>query len=362
MPRHLVLHIGLPKTGTTSIQRVLITKRDDLREQGYFYPRVKEGGVPQFLHKVERGGRAVQFWRELKAEIDDLPQDVSTVILSNEQCSVAFRDTKLIGSLHDRLADRFTSIRVAVYLRRQDLHAASVFAQRLRTGRQVAPPDLASFAAEMAPFHDYEALLSRWAEVFGEAAMMPRIYARDCLPGGDVVRDFLELCGLDAEWAAQRSALQVNPSMNMEGQAMLVAIGRWEQQQPKTSQMDAAEWAELATMITRCCRGRGWRPHQVEAAAYLAHFTDSNEAVRRRWFPERATLFDTDMRDLPETPLVFPEHPAPESAYAVIVDALRVMQEKSRASAKQERRQDRRSKRAQRSARKAGKISSDAAG
>ena len=352
-----MLHIGLPKTGTTSIQRLLTTKRDELREQGYVYPRVKEGGVPQFLHKVELAGRAVPFWRELKAEIDSLPEDGTTVILSDEQCSWSFRDTRLIGSLYDRLADRFASMRIVVYLRRQDLHAASLFAQRLRVGR-TEPPDLTSFADEMAPVHDYDALLSRWAEVFGEASIMPRLYARDCLPGGDVVRDFLEVCGLGAEWAAQHSVLQTNRSMNIEGQTLLLALGRWLQQQPASTQVDTTEWAELATVVTRCCRGRGWRPHRAEAAAYLAHFADTNEAVRRRWFPERATLFDMDMGDLPEAPLVLPEHPSIETAYAVIVDAMRVAQERQKASVKKERRQHRRSKRAKRNARNARKNTS----
>jgi hypothetical protein len=350
-----VLHIGLPKTGTTSIQRMLGTQRGALRERGYYYPSPTEGAVPQFLHKVHRGAGAGAFWRSLTEEMAGLPQHDGTVILSGEQCSLSLRDESDVAALHARLADHFTSMRVVVYLRRQDLHAASLFAQALRLGR-VAPPDLASFGTEMAPVHDFEALLGRWAAVFGEAALVPRIYARDCLPDGDVVRDFLQVCGLDATWAAQHAAAHNNPSMNLAGQSFLLGIGGWLQAQSGGGAIDGGTWAGLAALATRGCPGRGWRPFQAEAASYLAGFAASNEAVRRRWFPGRDSLFDMSMSELPvaaELPTVPPD---PETAYAIIMELVRGMQDtkKGTVSTKAEENRQRRVMRAERRARKAG--------
>jgi hypothetical protein len=334
-----VLHIGLNKTGSTSIQRVLGTNRRELRDRGFYYPAITEGTVPQNLHRLGPGVRIDRFWEELAIEIAAVPQDGSTVILSAEQCARALRDPAEVAALHARLADHFTNIRIVLYLRRQDQHAASMFAQRLRTGH-VAPPDLAAIGESMAPLHDYNALLTKWAAVFGEAAMIPRIYARDCLPGGDVVRDFLELCGLDPAWVAERSDLQTNPSMNLEGQVFLLGIRRWLQLQSGGARIEPTEWATLSAVATRCCPGRGWRPDRAEAAAYLAEFADSNEAVRRRWFPERATLFDPDMSGLPDTPLVLAPHPAPETMYAAIMDLLGAAQERTKATGKKKKKKE----------------------
>jgi hypothetical protein len=321
VPRYLVLHIGLPKTGTTSIQRTLATNRPALRAHGFYYPRLSGGAVPQFLHRAGGSRRVGQFWRELRDEVASLPQDGSTVILSAEQCSLKLTEPDDVAALHARLVDFFTAMRVVVYLRRQDLHAASLFAQRLRLG-VVEPPDLASLAAEMAPMHDFNALLARWSEVFGLAAMVPRLYERDLLPGGNVVRDFLEVCGLDMAWAAQHAAAEINPSMNLEGQTFLLGIGGWLLRRSGGAAIDSADWTKLAALATRCCPGRGWRPCQAEAAAYLAGFADSNEAVRQRWFPARTSLFNMDMRDLPEVPLLPAAQPALETAYAAIMDQL----------------------------------------
>ena len=52
----MVLHVGLPKTGTTYLQAVLAHHRDALREAGVLYPFVKPQAM--FLGAVEvRGSR-----------------------------------------------------------------------------------------------------------------------------------------------------------------------------------------------------------------------------------------------------------------------------------------------------------------
>ena len=52
----MVLHVGLPKTGTTYLQAVLAHHRDALREAGVLYPFVRPQAM--FLGAVEvRGSR-----------------------------------------------------------------------------------------------------------------------------------------------------------------------------------------------------------------------------------------------------------------------------------------------------------------
>jgi hypothetical protein len=53
--------------------------------------------------------------------------------------------------------------------------------------------------------------------------------------------------------------------------------------------------APLLTMLAARFAGRGRRPPRAEAERFLAGFEASNEAVRRRWFPQRAVLFDRDL-------------------------------------------------------------------
>ena len=55
----VVLHVGLPKTGTTYLQEVLARHRDALREAGVLYPFVKPQAM--FLGAVEVRGSHEKF-------------------------------------------------------------------------------------------------------------------------------------------------------------------------------------------------------------------------------------------------------------------------------------------------------------
>ena len=58
-PTRVVLHVGLPKTGTTYLQAVLAHHRDALREAGVLYPFVKPQAM--FLGAVEVRGSHEKF-------------------------------------------------------------------------------------------------------------------------------------------------------------------------------------------------------------------------------------------------------------------------------------------------------------
>jgi hypothetical protein len=62
VPVSVVLHVGLPKTGTTYLQRLLADHRDGLREAGVLYPFVRPGAM--FEGAVEVRGSAAKFGLE----------------------------------------------------------------------------------------------------------------------------------------------------------------------------------------------------------------------------------------------------------------------------------------------------------
>jgi hypothetical protein len=333
MTRTLVLHIGLPKTGTTAIQRTLASRRRALAARGICYPVSAGGAVPVFLHRaalagsVARGrhGQAVaRFAESLCSEIAGLPAEMGTVILSAEQCSLHLQTRAQIGQLHALLAPHFTAMRVVIYLRRQDALAASLYAQMLRRGIMELP-QLGDPRPPLDGLYDYATLMDNWAWVFGADAMVPRIFARDRLPDGDVVRDFLALCGVDGMQAA-RARGDVNPSMNAQGQALMLAVGRVMQHQCATQQERSEFSARLAGIVTRLYAGRGWQPSRAAAASFMARYADGNELVRREWFPQQASLFDMDFSVLPEIEVALDTQEVADAACAVIVQLLRETQ------------------------------------
>src|SRR5215510_12928739 len=146
MKIELILHIGLPKTGTTSIQETLAAHRTALLEKGVLYPNSAgesahalipasilgaKLNVNHFFPTIWNGmtpaARLELFRRELDREIRDRPAHVRRVLISAEHCSSFLKSKALIRDLATFLEPYFQDYKVVAYVRRQDLFAASVY-------------------------------------------------------------------------------------------------------------------------------------------------------------------------------------------------------------------------------------------
>ncbi|MGG5889260.1 hypothetical protein ACLF3G_19170 [Falsiroseomonas sp. HC035] len=309
MKPDLLLHIGQSKTGTSSIQRVLGARRAALARLGVCYPAspgwANHGMLPASLVPLSRLGhfnpalwdgigaeaRLSRFRREFQAEMSGLPATTRLVILSAEQCGGLLDTRELITALRDLLAPHVGRMRVVIYLRRQDQHAASGYTQALRVAH-VGPPMLPRHGPEALPHYDYARQLDDWAGVFGEDAMLPRIFERPRLLNGDAVDDFLALAEVPLQVPAEDPDRQSNLSLTPGGIDLVRAMGQHLKASPAGLTAASPLWRRFTQAASEALPGRGWRPHPAEAAAFLARFEQVNEAVRRRWFPDQPTLFE----------------------------------------------------------------------
>lgn len=345
MPRDLILHIGTTKTGSTSIQAVLARNRAALAAQGVLYP--KSPGDPQhdllafalMENHVQRDRMETSLWRGLAPEVriaqfhqeldDELraaPAGTRRVIISTEFIYILLRQPSEVQRLHDLLAPHFDSMKVVVYLRRQDAHFTSLYTQLLRSGEVVAPDQL---KMRPRPLHelDYAKMLDRWVAVFGRDAIVPRLF--EAPEGGrfDAVQDFLEICGVTLPDAAQ--AAESNSSMSMAGQLLLVDLGRLIQARDNVRIVAGPVWKSLTDAVTEAVPGRGWRPARAAAEAFYGQFQDSNEAVRHAWFAHRPTLFREDFGDYPEKPETVDREAIYQAACAALLKLARREQDRS---------------------------------
>jgi len=202
--RRLFLHIGLPKTGTSFIQAVLNEQRAALQKQGILYPAT---GLDGFGHKLLalpflsddrkrlEDARAaldrnlVTLWSELQDEI--LRSAASKIILSSEYFSEAVT-VRFLRSICDR---NDIDASVIVYLRRQDQVLESGYNQAVKVGIQTAKVVLGENYIEAL---DYDALLGRWADVFGDKALLVRTF-EDAVAGPGILEDFMSLVGAELD-------------------------------------------------------------------------------------------------------------------------------------------------------------------
>lgn len=172
-------------------------------------------------------------------------------------------------------------------------------------------PRLPEGGPRQLPHYDYAGLLWRWARVFGQDGVVPRLFERGSLVNGDAIDDFLALCGAQGAVPAGDPNRASNPSADTEGQGLMVAVGlAMARVLPgRRASLGDPVWRHFTELVTEAMPGRGWRPGRAEAQEFLARFRDGNEWIRQRWFPDRPSLFTQDFERLPEKS-GFPEGPA----------------------------------------------------
>lgn len=207
-PRELWLHVGLPKTGTTTIQLALRDNAAWLAERGWSYPEAARQGMahhrlipavidpPPDRDWIDRSG-ADGVLDELIAEIRN--GCAERVILSSEALG---RSPEATGRLLDRFRDAFPSTRctILVLLRRQDHNLEAYHNQTLKTGaEQATDEDLAGLSLpDLDWLLDYRALLGRFVERCGDATLVVHPFEAGQL-GAGLVETVLDLLGLVAD-------------------------------------------------------------------------------------------------------------------------------------------------------------------
>ncbi len=319
--REAVIHIGTMKTGTSAIQEALRRGKNMLTANRVHYSstihvdhhhpwrfivhglRVSKGG------KSGMGGippdwqdRVKQFKARVVEEMKSLDAPVERVIFSDEQLNLTLRARDEIAELKALLTPYFDRFSIVVYLRPQPLYLASRYSQSLRLRQTSSPPTIDPPAREL-PEYDYEALLDSWGSVFGESSIKPRIYERDTNKTFSSVDDFFSMFGLQNLLSEAAPAGPVHQSMNVVGQEMLREIGRQLRASGRWDTFDWLCWVDICQAVTNALPGRGWQPTRDEAKTFMARYEAGNEAVRRRFFPERSSLFADEWGHYAEEPL-----------------------------------------------------------
>ncbi len=227
----LYLHIGSPKTGTTSIQRFFGANRTLLRKNGFVYPKFpgienhtklatyahEEGYHPNDLRAgVNSPETRADFRRRFAATFRERLQETEGHLLfSSEHCGALLNSEQEIAILHDLLAQAKTGIKVIFYARQQVEFLASQYSTNIINGRidALRYPSPNNIERNF----NYYALLRRWESVFGREAIIARVFDRSKLAGGDVVRDICEVIGLsERAFAAASRPERLNESLDGE--------------------------------------------------------------------------------------------------------------------------------------------------
>lgn len=221
----IILHAGMPKTGSTAVQQTLQRHQSDLRAAGVLYPRAGIWAGSAAHHRLFLALLDADHHSHLRtpypAPLPDLATEVSalraemaasgctTTLLSSEILwnPLAF-DAGILGRLRDALPG--CKITVTVALRAIPSHARSGYIQRV-VGPQRYTGDFAQHVAENTAdrIWQYTERLAGMAQVFGTDQVRPFWYeeARD-----DLLAPLRALCAIPSHGLVQTGAERANIS------------------------------------------------------------------------------------------------------------------------------------------------------
>ena len=231
--KRLILHIGVEKTGTTSLQQSLCESTSLLKSLDIGYPNslrqrpdyshklLAAAFVPfkrrSFVHAENRGINSADLLESLSAELR--AKKASTVIISSEHLHSRFHSESECVGLVRALADvGLNDITLVVYLRRQDQLIQAAYREAVRWGFSDSPEAVVANIESrrgLFGFANYEVLLKRWSAAVGKENIVPRIYDRDLLSGGSTELDFMTWLRPGADIASLRRP-EANQSWSAE--------------------------------------------------------------------------------------------------------------------------------------------------
>lgn len=230
----ILLHVGMPKAGSTALQAALAAERDRLARHGILYPRgpfiprthnfliagiaERKRELPRLLHNAYRDRldeiepAFAKWMASLKATVD--ARRPETLVLSSEWL-FRLRAEEKFDRLSAILRGLGDTVEVVAYVRRpSDQYLSS--AQQILKGSHVIKP--------VAPIR-YRAPLEGFARIADRIHIVK--YDRSAFPEGDIVRHFLETFIPEARDIGEAGgANAANTTISAEGMFILARYRR----------------------------------------------------------------------------------------------------------------------------------------
>ena len=304
----LYIHIGTPKTGTTSIQNFCGLNREKLKEQGVLYPimnyhyerkSVNRNGY--FLHGVikENGTRNKEkekqvFDSELQYIVDCFKEN-DTILLSDESIwwATSTRRKGLWKDLKKHSEQHNYQIKVIVYLRRQDQFMMSRYNQRLKTDFVASTQNFDEYFADMNGrfkcVMDYRDRIDNIAKSISKENVIVKRFDRNYFYNGDLNQDFLNILGVKVDDSFQQLKETANTGISVQSGEIKRVLNR-------LKPITMAENNKLLEILNECenvlPESNTSLMSTDEVKNFMEQFVDSNESIVDEYIGDGKPLFD----------------------------------------------------------------------
>ena len=232
----LYLHIGLPKTGTSSIQWLVSHNYEKLLDQGLLYPlsgRMKDGKNCHYKlsnrltwqhYKLAAPLRWIKgpeslsdkvlnsYLEKIKVLEDEIAKKSPNKILISDD-NFTWLSPESIKWLHDIFLKNY-KVKILIYLRRQDDFIISFYTQQ--TKRRKTIKDICEYIEDFKYLLNYYNLVKPWTETFGKENIIIKPFEKEQFLNNNLRDDFFASINFLAENYDFLSEKEINVRPNIK--------------------------------------------------------------------------------------------------------------------------------------------------
>ncbi len=297
------LHIGTPKTGTTSIQTFMAKNDENLLKKGFVYSKsIREWGqhwqlaTLANLHSLKMKNEQQQLFYQEK--IEKLKQEVRAnkdkiFIFSTEGLTWELNLTQIgsVKALNDLLCNLgFNDIKIILYLRNQADLMVSISSQSIKSYHGFYADNISPSHYPKTPhMFDFKNIIQKYTEVFGKENFIVRLFDKNEFKDGDLLKDFVNAIGLDwdddfiipknlnetLDLIGFELGKRINSHFKHGGERDLYGLGM----------------IRISSYLSSKDKALKFMPKKEHYQIWNDYFEESNEWVRKEFFPHKERLF-----------------------------------------------------------------------
>nr|WP_237437139.1 hypothetical protein [Campylobacter coli]UKD33889.1 hypothetical protein L4998_07130 [Campylobacter coli] len=291
------VHIGNWKTGSTTIQNFLTLNYDGLINLGFLYPKTLRSRINHnILRDIPKNPELFkQYYSTLKHEIKN--SNCNNVIFSQESFIDLTKNIDLIYNLKNILMSvGFDKIYIILYVRDtysflNSLCSQEVRARHLDTARNTLAKDF-----RMRFLFDYRMVIDYYSQVFNKENLIVKLFDKNEFYQEDLLKDFLNIFNIKMQDSFVKPNKEIkNKSLNLLGIELAQRL-----------QKDIGiPWLALQKIYNKYFTFDDpylkFQPPKEIIQSYIDYFEESNEWVRKEFFPHKERLFPKkDLSDYKE--------------------------------------------------------------
>lgn len=339
-----ILHIGLEKTGTTSVQQLLKANREALLKQGTLVPVSLHPGNNFFLaiasfSSFRSDGLLRQQGLKNQASLDafrsrtigkfrgelNSASAAKQVLISSEHLQSRLSSLEDIQLLKSNLESvGLNDFEVLVYLREPIRIALSHHSMAIKKGVYVQDTFFEPNHPRVSQILGFQSSLEMWQKVFGVEALRVRLYPEGQKPSA-LIDDFFASTGINQSGLTLNTDAKRNVNLSLGALQILNEVNR-------TSKENGKQLASMAFFdrLENHVPGKGLVADEVMVENFADFYAGSNEWVRANFFPSQASLFENPLQpsDSREEPLRM------NDVVGVVTAALELLDERNQELAK----------------------------